>query len=184
MFLPDCGCCGRCGCQCGVLPHTITAKFSGFAEQQTTSWLTASASACFGSGAFAAIKAPGGKGNNGPIQTVAIRDPGKCYAERDRVLPVLRASGAGTGAVLEVTVAPDAADDCGRPRWKITNITTTGGTGYANNSLVTVLPSAGRSSHVRDAAIRGAVLPPGDRRPRRTDLDRDCRWRGSAVCQR
>lgn len=44
---------------------------------------------------------------------------------------------------MDVTVVPDVADGCGRPQWKISKIETQGGTGYANNSLVSVLPSAG-----------------------------------------
>lgn len=144
MFIPECGCCGRCGCKCGVLPHTITAKFSGFTQQTTTAWRTASASpTCFGSLAEAAIQAPGGKGNNGPIQTVAIVNPGQCYAERDRVMPVLRAIGTGRGAVMDVTVIPDTTDGCNRPRWKISSISVTGGTGYSNGSAVTITPSPG-----------------------------------------
>ena len=143
MFLPDCSCCGRCGCQCGVLPHTITAKFSGFTQQTTQAWLNADSVSCFGSLAVASIKAPGGKGNNGPIQTVAIRNPGSCYAERDRVMPVLSATGTGTGAVFDVTLVADAADACGRPQWKVDKIATTGGKDYANGSVVTVTTSPG-----------------------------------------
>ena len=143
MFLPDCSCCGRCGCQCGVLPHTITAKFSGFTQQTTQAWLNADSVSCFGSLAVASIKAPGGKGNNGPIQTVSIRNAGQCYAERDRVMPVLSATGTGTGAVFDVTVVADAADACGRPQWKVDKIATTGGKDYANGSVVTVSASPG-----------------------------------------
>lgn len=58
-------------------------------------------------------------------------------------MPTLAAFGNGRQAVFEVVMEPHPTGSCGRPRWQIASISVTGGTGYTNNSLLTIIPAAG-----------------------------------------
>jgi hypothetical protein len=66
-------------------------------------------------------------------------------------MPTLAAFGGGRGAVFDVVMEPHPTGSCGRPRWRIASIGVAGGTGYANNSLLTILPAAG------DVTVTAAV---------------------------
>lgn len=75
MFLPKCQNCGRCGCDCGRFPYTVTISSSGLSNKVAVYYQTFDptrappfivytcelvAVSCFGSGAAAKITQPGG----------------------------------------------------------------------------------------------------------------------------
>jgi hypothetical protein len=101
VFLP--GCCNKCGCPCGFLPHTISLTFSDFPAKVPAPLDAGDTSTCFGSGATIGISAPGGADEDaGPIEAVFIKTPGQCYAADPRVPPDLTA---------RVTSRPDITFD-------------------------------------------------------------------------
>lgn len=56
----SCGCCGKCGCQCGSLPFSMTVAFSGLTNKTHGQYCELAFSADFGSGAEGVATAPGG----------------------------------------------------------------------------------------------------------------------------
>lgn len=150
MFLPNCPCCRAPGCRCGELPHTVTLSFSGFPDVAGNGLTRGADTNCLGFGASIAVQnvGPGDPDPSvplpvGPVSSPVIIDPGRCYASRDWVMPTLAAFGRGRVAVFEVVMEPHPTASCGRPRWRIATISVTGGTGYTNNSLLTIVPAAG-----------------------------------------
>jgi len=132
MFIIRCPSCGRCGCECGRLPYTVTATFSDLAQRNRTAECELSLSACFGGGAAGVVMQPGGCTNTptcgcdgsdaGPITEVLLTDGGSCYAVFGREEPSLTATVAGgTGAELEVTLT-ESTDGCGLPVWEVTKV--------------------------------------------------------------
>lgn len=132
MFIVPCPSCGRCGCECGRLPYTVTATFSDLPQRNRTAECELSLSACFGSGAAGVVMQPGGCTNTptcgcdesdaGPITEVLLTSGGSCYAVLGREEPEVTATvGGGTGAELEVTLS-EVADNCGLPVWEVTKV--------------------------------------------------------------
>lgn len=136
----------------------MTLNFSGFPAVAGGGLSTVADPNCLGFGARIAVRnvGPGDPDLDvplprGPISSPVIVNPGRCYASRDWVMPTLAAFGNGRGAVFDVVMEPHPTGSCGRPRWRIASISVTGGTGYTNNSLLTIVPAAG------DATATAAV---------------------------
>lgn len=134
MFIVPCPSCGRCGCECGRLPYTVTATLSDLAQRNRTAECSLTLTSCFGSGAKAVVTQPGGCTNTptcgcigsdaGPITEVLITDGGSCYAVLGREEPVVTAtaiSDSGAGAEFLVTL-DEGQDQCGLPVWSVTKV--------------------------------------------------------------
>lgn len=140
-------CCSPCSlCTDGALPDTLTVTLSGMPDTAPAGeFITLDFSACFGSGAAARVTSPGGdpETDKGPISAVELTNGGSGYASLGRVAPTLTASVSewsnGSDAVFSVTTEK-AQDSCGRDYWKITKVTASGGSGYADGDslLITV----------------------------------------------
>lgn len=133
MLLPSCNHCGQCGCVCGALPYTVTVEFSGLQNKTHGQHCSLSFSSCFGSGAEAVAMSPGGYDpeDRGPLSQVLLLSGGCGYAKLGRVQPEVGISGSGTGATFTPTLAEDE-DACGCKFWKLTAVSVSGGTGYAD----------------------------------------------------
>lgn len=164
-----CGCCGKCGCQCGSLPYTMTVQFSGLPTKTQGNNCDLTITSNFGYGAAGVATAPGGcdgdkaavcqqKGSacsggtatydpsdRGPLTAVLLTDGGSCYAKLGRVAPVLTASASdGKGATLTITTTEaKACDDFCLPYWYVSKIKASGGGGYKHNSPVAISYSVG-----------------------------------------
>lgn len=163
MFLIKCPDCGRCGCECGKLPYTLTVTLDGLTNKQAVQGAgecKLSATACFGQDATAKIVDPGGclpgllnqwcdgvQDDRGPITKVVVTDGGSCYAKLGRVAPTIKAAvpTAGEEAELsvsleEVVLGCDGSEDVSLTptisHWKINKISVSGGTKYPDLSPV------------------------------------------------
>ena len=164
MFIVPCPSCGRCGCECGRLPYTVTATFSDLAQRNRTAECELSLSACFGSGAAGVVMQPGGCTNTptcgcdgsdaGPITEVLLTDGGSCYAVFGREEPSLTATVAGgTGAELEVTLT-ESTDGCGLPVWEVTKVNVLEpGAGYSLTPITFKVVAPGVESEAAVAEV-------------------------------
>lgn len=173
MLITSCSCCGKCGCQCGKLPYTMTVGFSSFKNKTHGNYCDLSISANFGSGAAAVATSPGGcngatdalcgtkvtlaggdcdtkttysASNRGPLTGVLLTESGSCYARLGRVAPTLAASASsGQGATFTVNTAQKSDAGTGFHYWEVSGITVSGGTDYTNGEAVTIRHSPGDS---------------------------------------
>lgn len=164
MFIVPCPSCGRCGCECGRLPYTVTATFSDLAQRNRTAECELSLSSCFGSGATAVVMQPGGCTNTptcscdgsdaGPITEVLLTNGGSCYATFGREEPtVLAFASVGTGAELEVTLT-EGTDDCGLPAWSVSSVSVIEpGSGYVLGLITLTVVAPGIESQEGFAEI-------------------------------
>jgi hypothetical protein len=134
-------------CEEGELPDTVTVTFSNLAQTRPSErLLPLEFVSCFGSGAAAAVSAPGGDrvDDRGPVEAVELLDPGSGYAVLGRIAPTVTASApTGTGAGLTVSLE-QKADKCGRDYWAVSGLTlTAGGTGYPSSGSVTFSAASG-----------------------------------------
>lgn len=142
-------CCGSRPCEAcaeGELPDTVTVTFDGFTDKTPGPDLIAlSFSACYGSGASARVTAPGGDPatDKGAISTVSLTNGGSGYAKLGRVAPTITASGgSGSGATLTVSTTK-TADACKVDYWKVSSVSVSNGTGYADGDQVTFSVATG-----------------------------------------
>ena len=122
-------------CTEGELPDTVTVTFDGLTDKTPgPDLISVGFSACFGGGASAQVTAPGGDPDTdkGPISAVTLTSGGSGYAKLGRVLPTVTASGgSGSGATLTPSLT-SSNDACGIPRWSVSSVSVSGGTGYAH----------------------------------------------------
>ena len=185
MLITSCSCCGKCGCQCGKLPYTMTVGFSSFKNKTHGNYCDLSISANFGSGAAAVATSPGGcngatdalcgtkvtlsggdcdtkttysASNRGPLTGVLLTESGSCYARLGRVAPTLAASASsGSGAAFTVNTAQKSDAGTGFHYWEVSGITVSGGTDYTNGEAVTIRHSPGDSIEGQATATLAAT---------------------------
>lgn len=140
-------CCGVCGCLPNdQLPDTLTVTFDNLTNQTPgPDLISLSFSSCYGSGAEARVTAPGGDPDTdkGPISEVLLTKAGSGYAKLGRVQPtVTLGGGSGTGATFSVTLSQEQ-DACKIDYWKVSAISVTGGTGFADGEALTFTVAEG-----------------------------------------
>lgn len=161
-FLPGCKKCGRCDCECGKLPYTVTVSLSG-GVGYGESPCEALVEACFGSGAVVVATAPSGTLDDaGPLTKVSVQDGGSCYAKLGRVEPTLTpvafvsitglAANTGNEATFSL-VSEKAQDECGVDYWKVASFSVTGGSGYTSGDRVLAVVSGGGVMESQGAAF-------------------------------
>lgn len=155
MFLH--GCCNKCDCDCGVLPHTITASFLSFDKKMAYdggAFFGYSALSCgglFGSGAMVRIASPGGDlADAGPVTDAYVSQPGSCYAELGRVPPTLSITSSSPKADFDVTLE-EFTSQC-RPAWKVSSISVTNGGDLKNGESLSILQAFGDTKVVSATA--------------------------------
>lgn len=172
MFIVPCPSCGRCGCECGRLPYTVTLSLSDFSKRNRTEECALSISACFGSGAHAVVMQPGGCTNTptcgcdgsgaGPITELLLIDGGSCYAVLGREEPEVTAtvvSSSGSGAELEVTLT-EGQDSCGLPVWSVASVDVIEkGSGYSGVPTIAFSAAGGSRETTKATAFVSQMEP-------------------------
>lgn len=173
MFLPDC--CNKCDCTCGVLPYTITAKFSNFGSKMAYGggvgfgYSAISCESQFGGGAQVRISAPGGDLEDaGPITDAFVTLPGSCYAEHGRVAPTLSVTSPSAKADFTVTLE-EFTSKC-RAAWKVSEIKVDNGGDLADGQILSIAAASGDVTvkaaaakvTVADESVGATVTEPGE----------------------
>lgn len=140
MLIPTCEQCGRCGCECVPLPHTMTVTLAGLGNRTHSAHCEIEFEATFGSGARAVVTTIADGSGCRAITGVALIEGGSCYARLGRVAPsVTVAGGSGQGAEFTPTLTsttPYIGDGC--TIWSIGSVAVSGGTGYIDGESLTV----------------------------------------------
>lgn len=139
MSILPCDRCGQCGCQCGALPYTITATFSGLKNKTHSEHCSLTITSDFGSGAKAVALSPGGD-SKGPMTAALVTEGGCGYAKLGHVEPALTISGgSGTGATFTPTLEViNASQNPSCYVWQLKSVEMDGGTGYALGEYLTI----------------------------------------------
>lgn len=159
----DSACCNPV-CLKGRLPYTLTVTFSGLQDPTHSEHCGITATPCHSRcpGAVQArCMAPGGSYEEtiegvggatftqrvqirGPLESVLLTSDGghRGYARPGRMEPELRIN-ATPGGGAEFTPTLTVSDSCGCPVWSLSSVSVTGGTGYANGSMLAISASPG-----------------------------------------
>lgn len=171
MLSSSCSCCGKCGCQCGKLPYTMTVDLAGLKNKTHGNYCDLSFSSNFGASAAGVATSPGGcngdsdsecgkiatlaggkcdtettfeSSDRGPLTGVLLTEGGSCYARLGRVAPTLKADAAGgQDATFVVNTTKVAEAGTGFEFFEVSTITVSGGTDYTDGEAVTIRHSPG-----------------------------------------
>lgn len=160
MF-PGKNCCDSV-CATGDLPYTLTVTFSGLQDPTHSEHCqigsTPCGARCSGFVVSRCMEPGGSEESRGPLQSVLLTNRGVGLAQPGRVSPTLTiTSPKGSGATFTPVLSID--ESCGCPTWSLDSVTIGGnGTGYENDSMLTIYAADGDTTVVESQAQLKATI--------------------------